>query len=521
MRRNAHHLNSPFVHGQIALRAAPVNAAAERPHGAYVLYWMQATHRFEENWALRLATLAANRVGKPLLVYQGLDPTYEHASDRIHSFIIENARELASRADRVGLAYRFHLRRRRNDDRRVVDRLAARAVTVVTDAFPTAGIAERTARFADRVECRVVAVDSHGIAPAASFEKEEWAARTIRPKLAAIRDHCLERVRDEPPRVAMPLRLLRDLELDALDFDRADIAREVAACEIDHTVPRVTAIASGLTAARARLKSFCRDALADYDERRSDPTDANGSSRLSPYLHFGQVSAAEVARTAIEAGPADAVAKFLDELVTWRELSLNFCTRNPKFGSLRALPPWVHETMRQHVKDEREHRYSLGELERGETDYPLWNAAQRELVETGTIHNVMRMYWGKSVILWTKTYRDAFDHLVHLNNKWGLDGRDPSSYGGIQWCFGKFDRPWGERPVWGTIRSMSIPRAYKKFDATGYERRWLGEGEAQGTPGVQGADPAREKRPLATFDKRLLAAFPGIAARPASLLRKR
>lgn len=484
MRSRPHRPDSPFVNGQLALRASATNDRRERAGGAYVLYWMQATHRFEDNWALRLATLEANRLGTPLLVYQGLDPTYEHASDRVHSFILENARELAERAGRVGLAYQFHLRRRRNDDRRVVDRLAGRAVMVVTDALPTAGIAGRTARFAARAECRVVAVDSYGVAPAASFAKEEWAARTIRPKLAAIRDHCLERVRDEPPRVAMPPRLLRDLEFDPLDLAHADIAREVAACEIDHTVPRVSAVASGLTAARARLAAFCRGALADYDERRADPADADGSSRMSPYLHFGQVSAAEVARTAIAHGPAGAVAKFLEELLTWRELALNFCTRNPRFGTLHALPPWVHDTMRAHVKDRREAHYSLAQLERGETAYPLWNAAQRELVETGAIHNVMRMYWGKSVILWTRTYSEAFRHLVHLNNKWGLDGRDPGSYGGIQWCFGKFDRPWGERPVWGTIRSMSIPRAYKKFDAAEYERRWLGTTAAQGTLGV-------------------------------------
>ena len=484
MRSHRHALESPFVRDQLGLRAVALNQHPDHAAGVYLLYWMQSTHRFEDNWALRLATLEADRLNCPLLIYQGLDPTYEHASDRVHSFILENARELAKRADRAGLTYRFHLRRRRNDDRRVVDRLAQRAVMVVTDAFPTAGIAERSQRFAERVRRRVVAVDSHGIAPVPSFPKEEWAARTMRPKLAAIRDHCLAPVRDRPPRVAFPERLLRELEVDALDVERADLAAEVAACEIDHTVPRVSVVASGLTAARARLRAFCRDALPAYEERRSDPADAYGSSRLSPYLHFGQISAAEVARTALAAGPADQAAKFLDELLTWRELSLNFCWRNPKFRTLHALPPWVHDTMRKHVTDRREVTYTRDELERGATDYPLWNAAQRELVATGTIHNVMRMYWGKSVLLWTRRYSDALAHLVYLNDKWALDGRDPSSYGGILWCFGKFDRPWGERPVWGTIRSMSIPRAYKKFDAAGYERRWLGAGDEQEALGL-------------------------------------
>ena len=478
-----HELSSPFVADQLAVRRSAANTAPERPEGAYVLYWMQATHRFEDNWALREAVLAADRLRRPLLIYQGLDPTYEHASDRIHAFILENARELAQRATRLGLTYRFALRRRRNDDRRVVDHIAERAVMVVTDAFPTAGIAERTRRFAERAQLRVVAVDSHGILPAAVFEKEEWAARTIRPKLLRVRDHALEPVRDRAPKKKLPASVLASLELDALDFAHFDVDALVASCEIDHTVPRVTAIASGRSAALARLERFCAESLPDYEARRAEPTDTDGSSRLSPYLHFGQVSAAEVARAAIAAGPREAVEKFLDELITWRELSLNFCTRNPRFGTLHALPPWILETMRKHVHDEREAIYSLEQLERAETHEPLWNAAQRELVATGAIHNVMRMYWGKSVLTWTATYSNALAHLIHLNNKWALDGRDPSSYGGIQWCFGKFDRPWGERPVWGTIRSMSLARAYKKFDAKGYELRWNG-GDAQGTLGV-------------------------------------
>ncbi len=472
-----HTLDSPYVADQLSARRVVLNDAAERASGAYVLYWMQSTHRFEENWALRHATLVADRAGKPLLVYQGLDPTYEHANDRIHTFILENARELAARAGSLGLTYAFTLRRRRNDNRRVVDHIASRAVTVITDAFPTAGIAERTRRFAERAGVRVEAVDSHGVLPASSFEKEEWAARTIRPKILRVRDHALEPVLDRAPKKKVSAALLASLELDTLDFKRIDIAAEVAKCEIDHTVPPVRETPSGRTAALARLATFCDSALPHYDERRSDPTDTLGSSRLSAYLHFGQVSAAEVARTALATGHKEAVEKFLDELLTWRELSLNMCHKNPRFGTVHALPPWIHETMRKHVGDKREAIYTLEQLENAETHEPLWNAAQRELVATGSIHNVMRMYWGKSVLTWTAKYSEAMAHLVYLNNKWALDGRDPSSYGGIQWCFGKFDRPWGERAVWGTIRSMSLQRAYKKFDAKGYENRWNGEGQ--------------------------------------------
>jgi len=464
-----HPLESDFVRDQLALRAVTLNEVRTQPEGEYVLYWMQSTHRFEENWALRQAVLHADRLNKPLLIHQGLDPTYEHANDRIHTVILENARALHARAASLGFSYQFVLRRRRDDDRRVVDRLAARAALVVTDRFPTAGIAERTARFAERAPCRVDAVESHGIVPSGAFVKEEYAARTIRPKIAKLLDLALEPVEDRPAARALPEAVWRSLEVDRLDLERLAVAAEVARCEIDHTVPPVPFV-SGLDGARARLHAFCDDGLAAYETRRGEPADTAGSSRLSPYLHFGQISAAEVLRTVRAAGHAASAAKFQDELVTWRELALNFCLRNPEFGKLKGLPDWVHRTMAAHTDDPREAIYSLEQLERAETHDELWNAAQREMVRTGHMHNVVRMLWGKSVLLWTARYKHALEHLIHLNNKWALDGRDPSSYGGIQWCFGKFDRPWFDKPVFGVIRPMSLARAREKFDAEAYIR---------------------------------------------------
>lgn len=469
MRARPHPLTSDHVRDQLALRAVTANRVRTQPEGDYVLYWMQSTHRFEENWALRQAILHADRLGKPLLVHQGLDPTYEHANDRIHTVILENARSLHRRAARLGFSYQFVLRRRRDDDRRVVDRLAARAAIVVTDRFPTAGIAERTARFAERAPCRLDLVESHGIVPSGAFAKEEYAARTIRPKIAKVIDLALEEVEERPASRALPDAVWRSLDVERLDLDRLDVATEVARCEIDHAVPPVP-FASGLDGARARLAAFIAGALPDYAERRNEPSDTEGSSRLSPWLHFGQISAAEVLRTVRASGHPENARKFEDELVTWRELALNFCLRNPNFGRLKGLPDWVHRTMEAHKDDPREANYSLAKLERAETHDELWNAAQRELVRTGHMHNVVRMLWGKSVMLWTSRYKHALDHLILLNNKYALDGRDPSSYGGIQWCFGKFDRPWFDKPVFGLMRPMSLARAREKFDAEAYIR---------------------------------------------------
>jgi len=342
---------------------------------------------------------------------------------------------------------------------------------VITDLFPTAGVAERAQRVATRVNCRMLAVDSVGVVPSASFHKEEYAARTIRPKLAKLLDLSLEPVDDRAPRRSMPASVRDSLGVEWLDVAQCDIAAEVARCEIDHTVAPV-AVAGGLTAARARLQAFVADGLHAYTARRRNPSDEGGSSHLSPYLHNGMISPLEVVAAVRAAGAGAECDAFLNEMLTWRELSLNFCLRNPNYASLAALPEWVHRSMRTHADDERAVTYTLDELERSATHDSIWNAGQRELVETGHMHNVVRMLWGKSVITWTESYEQALTWLLHLNNKYGLDGRDPNSFAGIQWCFGKFDRPFASRPVWGTIRPMSLARAVTKYDVGDYVARW-------------------------------------------------
>ena len=473
-----HPLDSPFVRDQLAIRATPLNEKRLQPDGEYILYWMQSTHRFDDNWALRYATIEADRIGKPLLIHHGLDPHYTYASDRFHTFIMEGAQELAHRAAALGLTYRFALRRRIADDARVVDRLASRACVVVTDLFPTAGIAERSARVAARVNCRMIAVDSVGVVAAGSFHKEEYAARTIRPKIAKLLDHSLQPVEDRAPRREPAASLMQSLDVDWLDIARCDVATEVARCEIDHAVGAV-ATRGGLTTARARLSAFARDGLHDYAERRREPSDDRGSSHLSGHLHVGQISPYEIVSTVRDAATPAQSDAFLNEMLTWRELSFNFCLHNSEYASLAALPDWVQRSMQAHANDPRDVVYSLDQLERAETHDEIWNAGQRELVATGQMHNVVRMLWGKSVITWAPTYEHALAWLIHLNNKYGLDGRDPNSFGGIQWCFGKFDRPFATRPVWGTIRPMSLQRAHQKYDMKGYLQRWSGVAPAQ------------------------------------------
>jgi len=478
-----HSLDSDYVRDQLVARTVDRNGKRYRPDGQYVLYWMQSTHRLEENWALRGAIRAADRVNLPLVIHQGLDPTYPHAADRHHTFILQGARETARDAIAQGLQYQFVLRHTRDDDRRVVDRIAEAAYVVFTDLFPTAGVSERTARFAARIDCRVLAVDSVCTVPSGTFEKAEYAARTIRPKIAKLLDHALEPVMDRPPRVPVSSALRAQLRertgVDTLplhDMTDADIAAHVLRCEIDHAVGAVAMI-GGSRAADARLQQFISHDLADYATRRNEAGDSEGTSGLSPYMHYGQIPSARIVRTALDSGaPAASRDAFVQQATTWRELAYNWCVRTPHYDTLSALPAWIQRTMAEHVQDPRPVQYRLETLEAARTEDALWNAAQRQLVDTGIIHNYPRMLWGKTMLLWTRDYEQARTWLFHLNDKYALDGRDPNSVGGIMWCLGLWDRPWGNKKIWGGIRPMVTARARLKFDVRRYIARYGHDG---------------------------------------------
>lgn len=478
-----HALSSDYVRDQLVQRTVDLNGKRHNPEGEYVLYWMQATHRLDENWALRAAVRAADRIGRPLLVHQGLDPTYPYASDRHHTFMLQGARDTALRAGDSGIAYQFVLRERKDDDRRVVDRLAARAFLVVTDLFPTAGVHERTLRFAERVNCRVLAIDSSCTVPSGIFATAEYAARTIRPKLAKLLDHSIEAVEDVPPRVAMPESLrasIADTTASAVlplpTMADADISSAVSRCEIDHTVGAVAETPGGSSAAELVLHRFVAEHLPKYSAERGNASLEESTSGLSPYLHVGQLSSASIVRAARESqAPAESVDAFVQQVTTWRELSFNWCVRTPKFDQLSSLPAWIQKTMHEHARDVRPKLYDLETLERGETGDEFWNAAQRQLLATGVIHNYARMLWGKTMLLWARDYETARAWMFYLNDKYALDGRDPNSVGGIMWCLGLWDRPWGNKPIWGGIRPMLTARVKLKFDTTGYLRRWSGD----------------------------------------------
>ncbi len=450
---------------QISERVQLLGDKPENKKAKYVLYWMQMFKRTSHNHALKFAIEQANERDLPLVVYEGLKYYYPWASDRLHTFILEGVEEKRKAFERLGITYIFYLQKDKKSPKQIVKKIAADAAILVTDDFPCFIIPEHNAAIVEKAKIPVFAVDSNGIIPMSCFEKEEYGAYTIRPKINKILDDYLK-----PFEEAKIKNKKTNIKVDCPDtkVNSKNLAKLVSECDIDHTVKPSPIYHGGTQNGQKRLKYFIEKILPDYDETRNKP-EIDGSSRLSSYLHFGFLSSLEIALAVKESdAPKKSKDAFLEELIVRRELSYNFTRFNKNYDSLKSLPDWVQHTMREHVGDDRPEIFSLEELENCATYDELWNATQREMNLTGEVHNYVRMLWGKLVIQWSKNYEEAFAVLEHLNNKYCLDGRNPNSYAGILWCFGKHDRPWMEREIFGKMRYMTSGSTGKKFDSKKY-----------------------------------------------------
>jgi len=470
-------------------RIRVLNDRPERQAVEFVLYWIQMYHRAEQNWALTAAIEAANRHGVPLVVYHGLGCTYPHANDRIHRFILEGVTELKERFARRGIMYHFYLRRRSTDPNDLLYRLARRAALVVTDDFPAFFIPAQTMRVAGNLDVAMWAVDSNGVVPLAAIPGEQYGAYTLRPKIRRVLSEDLRPIPEPSPK--------RDSLALALDIPESRIAgatieADIAGSDIDHTVRPSAVYRGGYREAQKRLERFVAGPLHSYAAARNQPG-GETTSRLSPYLHFGQISAQEIAlavRSATRAPQADRDA-FLEELIVRRELAFNFCRFSPHHRTLAALPTWAQATLAAHAGDPRPHLYSPEEFEAARTHDDLWNAIQAELLTTGLMFGYYRMYWGKKIIEWSPTVEAAQQTMIFLHEKYALDGRNANTYSNVLWCFGKHDRPWGARPVFGKVRYMSRAGMEAKTDVPGYldrVNRWC---EAAGRPDLVVRVPAK------------------------------
>ncbi len=442
--------------------------------GEFVLYWLQTTRRAHDNWALNYAVTRANELGLPVLVFQHLRHDYPWASDRFHTFLLESAAGLAEAFEARGIQYVCHVDRtaRAPDDgpdawlaRSPLPALTRRAALVVTDFFP-AFVAPRQLRALRRESpAPVLAIDSATLLPLRYHTIAYSSARHMRPVLMRALPDYLHRVDPVEPRYRRPVAL----PFDALSFAPGIIPALITSLPIDHAVGPVPETPGGTAAGRRRLATFVETGLPRY-EQRNDPT-AGATSRLSPYLHFGCLSIQEVLLATQEAGPRACADAFLDEALTWRELSYNFTYFAPRtHRTLEGLPAWARTELANHTNDRRAETYTLAELEASATASPLWNACQSAYTRDGWMPGYLRMLWGKSVIGWCRTPAAAMRFLEHLNNKYALDGRDPCTYSGLAWCFGKFDRPFFRRPVFGVVRYMSLGAAERKFDVPAYIR---------------------------------------------------
>jgi deoxyribodipyrimidine photo-lyase len=439
-------------------------AGAPDPNGRCVVYWMQRAQRAADNPALDLAIDAGNALRKPVVVFFGLHAFVERANLRHYRFLVEGLPELAEGLERRGVGVVV----RRSPDHGLLPFLdEVRPALVVGDENPLRQTEGWRQTIAAAIRVPLWTVDADVVVPSALLLKEQYAARTIRPRIQARLDEFL--VRPRAPRAAVPWRAPKGVQrlrpslalLDGLPCDRS--------------VAAVRGLVGGRAEGRRHLRAFVRQRLAGYDEDRNHP-ERDGTSRLSPYLHFGQLGPREIARAVRDAGrPGAGAAPFLEQLIVRRELAVNYVRFNPRYDSLDGCEPWALRTLARHGRDRRPVLYSADRLEAAETHDPLWNAAQRQMVESGWMHGYVRMYWAKKILEWTRAPDEAFDLAVVLNDRYLLDGRDPNGYTNIAWAIGgKHDRPWPERPVTGTIRWMSFASTSKKFNAREYIARWKG-----------------------------------------------
>jgi deoxyribodipyrimidine photo-lyase len=442
----------------IEARSRLVSAGEARP--GPVVYWMSRDQRARDNAALLFAQRLALRRGEPLVVAFCLAPAFPGATLRAYDFLLRGlagtADELASR----GIGFTLL----EGDPAREVPAFARRAGAgaLVADFDPLRVKRQWQRAVAAAVRVPFHEVDAHNVVPCwLASPKREFAARTFRPKLERALDdwlHELPALRPHP----------HPWRPDAPAPDFAGALRRLAP---DPSVPPVSAIEPGERAGRRALAAFTKRRLAGYAARRNDPTQP-GQSGLSPWLHFGQLSALRVALAVrAAAAPDQDRAAFLEELLVRRELSDNYCHYEPDHDSFDGLPAWAQRTLDRHRADPRPYRYTPARLEAGRTHDPLWNAAQLRLVATGTMHGWVRMYWAKKILEWTGSPEEAIREALRLNDRYQLDGRDPNGCVGVLWSVGGLhDRPWGERPVFGQVRYMSYDGARRKFDVDAYVR---------------------------------------------------
>jgi deoxyribodipyrimidine photo-lyase len=485
-----------------SIRHRHANDREVREDGDYVLYWMIAFRRTRYNFALQHAVDRAKQFGKPLVIFEPLRVRYRWASDRLHRFVIEGMRDNAAALANKPVTYFPYVEPKPGAGTPLLSELGKLACTVITDDYPCFFLPHLIDVVTDRLPARLEVVDSNGIVPLRLPDRTFTVAHSYRRWMQKnVLDVLLEGPQPDPlarvklPRLEqLPSKVTK--RWPAADLDALLKPDGLKSIPIDHSVPPSETVAGGSQQAAKRLQKFLSQGLDRYGDDRNHP-DEQATTGLSPHLHFGHVSAHEMVAglfdheewTPEKVGPVNGknhgfwntsapAEAFLDQLLTWREMGFNMSFRHPEtYDKFDSLPDWALQTLHAHASDPRPSIYTPEQFENAQTHDELWNAAQTELRTTGVVHNYMRMLWGKKILHWTPTPQDALSIMIDLNNKYGLDGRDPNSYSGIFWVLGRYDRAWGpERPIFGKVRYMTSDSARKKLRLKQYLARFAAAG---------------------------------------------
>ena len=472
--------------------------------GDYVLYWMIATRRFNYNASLEYAAKVAEEHGKPLLVIEEISTSHKFANDRITSFVIQGMVENINVFKDYNIRFIPWVETPLSGAMGLLKTLAKRACIVITDDFPTYYPLTATKAAGKSLNRKVIAVDSNGVFPMSWTSSAFSTAHSFRRFIHANFSRC----RDTWPN-KVPLNLDYDYSID--DELYQSIIQEcsvkippyewlwrvseggstgnkaLSTIDIDHDVKPVRQARGGVNTAARKLAIFLKNRLHRYNIDRNN-IEKPSVSGLSPWLHFGHISSIEIVSKILDSekwtpenittakkgaregwwGLPAGVESFLDQIITWRELGFNNAYHNPNHNKYESIPEWAKLTLSEHSDDERMF-YTFEQIEKAETHDEVWNAAQQELLQTGIIHNYLRMLWGKRILEWAQTPEQAVEWMIELNDKYALDGRDPNSYTGIFWVLGRHDRAWGpERAIFGKIRYMSSENTKKKLKLKPY-----------------------------------------------------
>jgi deoxyribodipyrimidine photo-lyase len=426
-----------------------------------VVYWMNRDQRVHDNWALLHAQHIAAEFNVPVFVLHIIPEEYPPIALRQYGFMLRGLQKVEVDLKKFNIQFSVYT----GSHVKIMEHLVNRNKIgcLVTDFSPLRDHQGALSKLVHRLPVNIIEVDSHNIVPCwIASDKQEYAAATIRPKIHRL----LEQYLDNFPAVKRQVKEWRS------DFQPPDWENLWQNPAIDRSVPEIDWLVPGEAAAIKTLDAFLEHRLEQYAVDRNNPV-LPGQSNMSPYLHFGQISAQRIALETMR-HPGNNAAKdaYLEELIIRRELADNYCLFNPSYDRVEGFHPWAQKSLNEHIVDRRDYTYTSEEFEEGRTHDPLWNAAQREMASTGKMHGYMRMYWAKKILEWSPSPSEAMAAAIYLNDKYEIDGRDPNGYAGIAWSIGGVhDRAWFNRPVYGKIRYMNCNGCKSKFNVEQYIQR--------------------------------------------------